>query len=531
MPQITKPLVLAVLFLGVNVLFAQPQVTRALNAADYSTDLVPGGYISIFGSGFAAGTAQASNTPLPTTLGGASVLVGGNPIPLLFVSPGQINAQLPYGISGPMTVSVRTAAGTSTASPFTLVPNAPKFFTVSQGGTGFIVATHSMTNKYVAKGDDVATTGESITLYLNSMGEVDPAVRAGTAPGDGTTGKPLNRVVTAPVVTLDTLRANVTYAGLTPGFPGLYQVNFTTPYDDKIGDAPISVTSGAGTTQSNITLPVRGNGFYFVLTGGKSQNGQGLNGQSGNNSSLAFRHNNPSSFGPSGNNGWTKSTGLGGSYAAVAGIALTLKSGGTVVFDNNGIEAGAAGSYYASLPGSAVLFSMSTLASPTAPASTVKAIYSGYFKLASSTAVDQLTGYFEGPKNVSPPFDPANIYNTFHMNIFSNQPPGGFTFASTPKETGSYMGDVFSSDSTAGTFSYAATGTNRTTSDGTVVPTYRLVYTLKTPITLAAGEYWFSHDVSTPASDAGRLTNSKPGLPASESLGIRHLRPESTVKE
>ena len=67
------------------------------------------------------------------------MLIGGVKASLYFTSPTQINAQIPYGISGAINLTVRTAAGTSTAVPLNIVANAPKFFTSSQGGTGFIV--------------------------------------------------------------------------------------------------------------------------------------------------------------------------------------------------------------------------------------------------------------------------------------------------------------------------------------------------------------------------------------------------------
>jgi uncharacterized protein (TIGR03437 family) len=529
-PRFFKQGMIGVFVVGLGTLCAQPRVASTLNAGDYSTDIAPGGYVAIFGSGFGSSNMTASSVPLPATLGGVSVDVSGMPVPLLFVSPGQINGQLPYGISGTVNLTVKVGGASSTAMPVRIVPNAPKFYTSSQGGTGFIVATHADMS-LVAKGAQAVKTGESITLFMNSMGEVTPSIAAGAAPGDGSTAKPLNKLVTQPTVMLDTLRASVAYAGLAPGFPGLYQVNFTTPYDDKVGDAAITVTTGAGSAQSGVTLPVLANGFYWVLTGGKFVNNQSMNGLPGNNSALAFRHNNPTAFGPNGNNGWTKTTGLGPSFAATAGVALTLKSGGNTVFDNNGIEAGGASGYYSTAPGNAVLFSMSALTSPTSPSNNVKGIYAGYFRLATATTIDQMIGYFEGPLNVSPSFDPGNIYNTFHMNIFSNVPAGGFTFSSTPRDTGGYVGDVFSSDSTAGTFSFAPTGTERIPSDGSRVPTYRLLYTLKAPLTLPAGEYWFSHDVSTPLSSGDMVTNSRPEHPAAESLKLRTHRPTASVKE
>src|SRR6185437_13679032 len=80
-----------------------------LNAASLGADTVnvaaPGSLITIFGTNMASGTATATNTPLPLNLNGTVVQIGNSFAPLLFVSPNQINAQVPFEISpGPVSV-------------------------------------------------------------------------------------------------------------------------------------------------------------------------------------------------------------------------------------------------------------------------------------------------------------------------------------------------------------------------------------------------------------------------------------------
>ena len=80
-----------------------------VNAASYSTDatLSPGSLASLFGLSLASSTAGATSLPLPATLGGVQVLVNGTPAPLLYVSPTQINFQIPYeALGGNATVVV-----------------------------------------------------------------------------------------------------------------------------------------------------------------------------------------------------------------------------------------------------------------------------------------------------------------------------------------------------------------------------------------------------------------------------------------
>lgn len=521
--QVILVVALGMLLLGGSQLCSQPVVSIAVNTVDSSSDIAPGALISIFGSGFSTINYPALSLPLPATLGGVSVQITSGAIttsaPLYFVSPSLINAQLPYGVQGSVGLTVTNAAGVSNAISVQVAPSAPKFFTLSGTGEGYVSATHG-DGSSVARGS-AATPGEAITLYLNSLGAVTPTIDAGVSPGDGSASRPFNRLVTTPTVLLDTLTCPVTFAGLVPGFPGLYQVNVTTPYDDKLGDASISVASGAGVSQAGVTIPVVANGLYWVVTGGKFANGQTFNGVPGTNSSLAFRHNSPTTFGSAGFNAWTKNTGLATSSSTIAGIALTLTNSNAIVFDNSGIETGAVGAYYSGAPGYNVFFAMSNLSSPTSASNTVQAAYAGYFRVNGAVTFDQLTGYFEGPVNVSPPFNPANIYNTFHMNVFSN-------VSGTPRETGSFKGDVFSSDSIAGTFSFSATGANRVTAGGAQIPIYRLVYTLKTPMTLPAGEYWFEHDISTPVAAGAAVASAGQDDPLPKA---KRLRPTGLVKE
>ena len=90
-----------------------------------------------------------------------------------------------------------------------------------------------------------------------------------------------------------------------------------------------------------------------------------------------------------------------------------------------------------------------------------------------------MIGYFDAAGSTTLPFNPANPYVKFRMNIFSN------TVSILPKETGNFVGDVFSSDTTAGTFSYFLTGSKLTSSVATDTPKpiYRLEYTLANPLT------------------------------------------------
>ncbi|HMC62319.1 MAG TPA: hypothetical protein VKJ01_24200 [Candidatus Solibacter sp.] len=189
---------------------AQATVSAVLNGASYSALLSPGCWAVIYGSGLAPSTLTATNVPLPTDLGGVTVTVGGVKAPLLYVSAGQINALIPFEVPAPSQLPVATSvvvtsAGTSSAAyNVPLTRNAPALFTANAQGTGpaLVFDAHFRPAGTVAAGDIVI-------LYATGLGPTDPfEIYA----GDGLVGP-----------------ASVLFAGLAPGFPGIYQLNIKLP--------------------------------------------------------------------------------------------------------------------------------------------------------------------------------------------------------------------------------------------------------------------------------------------------------------
>ena len=88
-----------------------------VNAASYAAgSLAPGSLATLFGSNLAASTVTAAGVPLPVQLGGAPVTVNGAPAPLIYVSSGQINFQVPFEIAAQSPASVVVTVN-GTASP------------------------------------------------------------------------------------------------------------------------------------------------------------------------------------------------------------------------------------------------------------------------------------------------------------------------------------------------------------------------------------------------------------------------------
>ncbi len=106
---------------------AKPGIGGVVNAASFNPGLAPGSLISIFGSNLSHGTVAAQQIPLPISMADTSVLINGAPAPLLYVSPGQINAQIPDQIAtGTVTVAVETSGVVSAPVSVAVAVAAPE---------------------------------------------------------------------------------------------------------------------------------------------------------------------------------------------------------------------------------------------------------------------------------------------------------------------------------------------------------------------------------------------------------------------
>jgi uncharacterized protein (TIGR03437 family) len=197
-----------------------------LNGAGFSPPgepVAPGEFITIFGSGLATSQMVAS-PPYPDILGGVQVAINSINAPIYLVSPTQLNVLVPYAVTGSTATIVVTNNGR--ASNTVVVPlstTAPGVFSQNSSGVGAGVVVHA--NNTLVTASSPAKKGETVSIYLTGLGAVSPAVADGTA---GLTS-PLSKTVEAVEVTIGNLSAAVSYAGLAPGFPGLYQINATVP--------------------------------------------------------------------------------------------------------------------------------------------------------------------------------------------------------------------------------------------------------------------------------------------------------------
>jgi uncharacterized protein (TIGR03437 family) len=220
----------------------------AANAASGErTAVAPGSIASIFGQGLAQATAAASGFPLPATLASAAVTVNGIPAPLLYVSPTQINFQVPPQTSaGTATVAVSVNGSPAGAMGVNVQPAAPGIFLLDQQRAAALNqdnSTNSVTQPAVAD--------SAVSLFVTGLGAVDPPVASGAA-------APLDSLSTATASVTATVGgqpATVIFAGLAPGFAGLYQVNIIVPQLAP-GNYPVQLAAGS-VTSNQATITVR----------------------------------------------------------------------------------------------------------------------------------------------------------------------------------------------------------------------------------------------------------------------------------
>jgi uncharacterized protein (TIGR03437 family) len=223
--------------------------------------LAPGSIASLYGQNLAGPTVVADAAPpLPFSLGGTSVTLSGAATPLFFVSPGQINFQVPYfAITKSTTANITITQGMlSTTIAVTLTPYAPGIYTTNQGGSGqasaLIAGTASMAAPNGAfPGSRPARKGEYVSLYCTGLGAVSHQPKL----GNPSPASPLAATIATPTVTIGGIDANVDFSGLAPGYVGLYQVNVLVPDSAPSGDAIPVVLSIGGVTANTVTIAVQ----------------------------------------------------------------------------------------------------------------------------------------------------------------------------------------------------------------------------------------------------------------------------------
>jgi len=216
--------------------------SAVVNSASGDSRIAPCSIASIFGSNLSQSVASAPTVPLPLSLANAKVIVNGQQAPLFYVSPGQINFQMPCGLApGVAQVEVNngfasgyTGAQVSATAPGVFLYEAKWAAANNQDGS-----TH---------GDEhPATPGSMLTVYFTGQGLLDSWIQEGVpAPMDH-----LMRAAAPTTVSLAGKTVEASFVGLTPGSVGLAQANIRLP-DLAPGEYPLVMTVGG--VQSNVAV-------------------------------------------------------------------------------------------------------------------------------------------------------------------------------------------------------------------------------------------------------------------------------------
>ena len=198
------------------------------------------------------GTAIGSTQPLPTTLAGTQVFINGTASPLFFVSPTQINFQVPRTTatttgnavaSSTALIEVVSNGQLIRAGAFQIAPVVPAIFTTNQSGTGAAAAI------------DAFTFAPGPFNAKQSNGQPNIIAVFGTGLGSDVTDADGNAAAST-VATIDGASVAVSYAGRAPGFTGLNQFNITFPATITAGNHTL-VISRNGIAAREVTIAIR----------------------------------------------------------------------------------------------------------------------------------------------------------------------------------------------------------------------------------------------------------------------------------
>jgi uncharacterized protein (TIGR03437 family) len=255
------------------------------NAASYATITGPGHALArgsiatIFGKGLSLTPVVAQSSPLPTTLNGTTVNIGGFSAPLLYVSPDQVNFQVP--VETPVSrvpVTVSTAAGTSAPALVDIAQTGVGIFSANGSGCGGAAALNVAEDGSMSVNSPTnsASPGQFVALFGTGLGlPLGPSQIADGTPGPWPpalapygVGFAVDQVIPGKdVLDRKAIAINTTFAGKAPGLVGVDQINAQLPSDVREGCAvPIQIATyfGEAAASQAVTISIRRGGGQCV---------------------------------------------------------------------------------------------------------------------------------------------------------------------------------------------------------------------------------------------------------------------------
>jgi uncharacterized protein (TIGR03437 family) len=213
-------------FDGASVLLT---IGGVANAASYQQVFAPGMLLYVAGTQLSPVVQIAGSVPFLTFMGDVSATINGLAAPLYYVSPGQLDIQIPYEIpAGKATLTVNSL-GQAASFSFTVGAAAPGIF-MAQDGT--LIPSAS------------GARGDILSLFITGQGAVSPSIATGAAPSIGTPISQLPAPTLSVNVTVGGALAPLTFVGIPPALVGVTQINFQIPPDAPLGPQSVVVTVG-----------------------------------------------------------------------------------------------------------------------------------------------------------------------------------------------------------------------------------------------------------------------------------------------
>ncbi len=235
-----------------------PSIGGVVSTASYvpNAPLAPGAFASIFGENLATTSILAGALPLTTKLAAAQAIIAGRLMPIQYASKGQLNVLIPFDLppNSIQQLIVLEGQAYSTPEPLTIATAQPAVFTQDQSGKGAGAITVVKANgvQFNANPSHPASAGDTLVIYCAGLGAVTPSVPTGSA----APGSPPAKISNTIAVTIGGQPAPVAFAGLTPTYAGLYQVNVTVPHGVPAGpNVPVVITV-AGLSSSPVSVAI-----------------------------------------------------------------------------------------------------------------------------------------------------------------------------------------------------------------------------------------------------------------------------------
>jgi len=208
----------------------------------------PGTLADIYGANLASAPATTPGFPLGPALGNVQVTVNGTVAPLYYVSPEQIDFQIPYSIApGPALVQVSSNGNPGMSAGITVQQAAPSILTWTDSAGKVRAIAQNLPDFSLNTSTSCAAPGSYVIVYMMGSGPLDNPIASGAAEPVPPAG-PYSQETLATTATIGNASAHVGFAGMAPTFVGLMQVNVQVPAVS--GEQLVQVQVGSFTSNS-----------------------------------------------------------------------------------------------------------------------------------------------------------------------------------------------------------------------------------------------------------------------------------------